>query len=112
MLLSMGKPFGITLYDESEAKLREICSRRKMSMRGLMSQLVEWFATLDDTLHALVLDQLADEDRDELLARALERRRTRRSDEADANAEFVTTGKLRKKASQKPRGEQTTRRGA
>ena len=91
MLLAMGKPLNITLHDDAETKVRAICSRRKMSMRGLMSQLAQWFAELnDDTLQALVLDQVAEEDREELLARALSRRKET-SDEKKLRAQAMVT---------------------
>lgn len=90
----MGKPFAITLFDETEAKLRAVCARREMSMRGLMSKLVEWFVTLDATEQALILDQVAEEDRADLLRRVLSRRAVEsKAERARANAEYIVSGK-------------------
>ena len=35
----LGQPFSITLFPDAESKLRRVCSDRKASMRGLLSQL-------------------------------------------------------------------------
>ena len=74
MATKLGQPFTITLHEDSEKRIRAVASARHMSMRGLMSEIAEWFVTLDETEQSLVVGTVAPDDYLELLARALSRR--------------------------------------
>lgn len=68
---SMGQPFSITLHPEAEKRLRATLSARDQSMRGLMSRLADWFATLDESEQSFVLGTLAEPERLAVMERML-----------------------------------------